>query len=255
MSLNFSPVAQQKADMWAGGPGTINSMRAVMFDYNGQQEPGPAVHVNITRHEDNKEVDQYYSVGKADTWEPTEDGLTFKPLKKGRTGLNDNCNAAYLFNSLVAAGFDADSIGEDLSVFDDMDVTFARQKIERKGLQDSNPLLVSSIERMPGEKKKPGGKPATAAAGKAAPAKTGTPAKAAPAKANAVAELAEETILEILGEAGEPVTKKKLGIKAMTKLKGNADLKKVVELINDAEWLFADDHAWTSDTDAETVTV
>lgn len=260
MGMNFNPEAQEKGSLWDGGPGTIVTMRAVMFDYNGQQEPGPSIHVHIVAHEDGKEHDEYYSVGKADTWAPSDDGLTFVPLKKGRSGANDNSNGAYLFNSLVAAGFPQDQIGEDLSIFDDMDCTFARQKIERtiKGeTKTSNPLLISSIERMPGAAKPAKGKPGTAKAPVAAAGKGAmvpkAPAKAAPAKANAAADLAEETIVEILTEAGEPVTKKKLGIKLLTKLKGNPQTKAAVEQCNDLDWLFADDRPWVSDTDAETV--
>lgn len=262
MGMNFNPGAQEKGSLWDGGPGTINTMRAVIFDYNGQQDPAPCIHVNITKHEDGKEDDEYYAVGKLETWEPSDDGLTFVPKKQGRTGANDNCNGAYLMNSLVAAGFPADSIGQDLSIFDDMDVTFARQKITRniKGEEKvSNPLLITSIERMPGAAKPAKGKPVAGKAAVAAPAGKGTMvpgkagAKAAPAKANAAAELAEETIVEILTEAGEAVTKKKLSIKLLTKLKGNPEAKKAVEQANNTDWLFADDRPWVSDTDAETV--
>lgn len=261
MPLSFNPATQQKVSMWEGGPATINAIRAVIWDYNGQQKEGPFLHVNLTAHEDSKEHDEYYGAGAIEAFVPSEDGLTLEPQKKGRTGLNDDCNASHLMNSIVGAGFDPEVIGEDLSVFDDMDVTFARQTINRviKGqAQQSNPLLVSSIERMPGEKKTAAakGKPATAAKGTMVPAKGAAkpaPGKAPAAKANAIAEAAEEAVGGVVVEAGEAITKKKLSIKLMGALKGNPDLKKILEQVNDAEWLYSADRPWGSDADAETI--
>lgn len=260
MGVSFKPSDQSKASMWEGGPGTINTLRAVTWDYNGTGDPGPFIHANITRHEDGKEIDEYYGAGDASRFKPSEDGLTFEPLKPNIKGLSDSCNAAHLINSLVAAGFSEDDLADDLSIFDDMDVNFARQAIQRKikgQEQTSNPLLVTEITRMPGEKKKPTGKPGTKAA-PAAPAGKAAPAKAAPAKGKAKdaenEEKLQDAIAEIL-ESNNPVSKKKLGQLVFAKFKKDPDVKALQALAADDDYLGGDERPWVYDAGEESLSV
>lgn len=252
--VSFAPKDQGKASKWDGGPGTLNTLRAVVWDYNGSSEPKCFVHANITGTEDGKERDEYFGVGDLDKFSPSEDGLKVVPKKKGAL-VSDSCNFAHLINSLVAAGFDPDKIGDDLSIFDDMDAVFARTKITRtiKGeSKDSDPLLVAEITRMPGEKKKVAGKPAVA--GKA------TSAAAAPKAGKAAAapdvdEQAQDLAFEVLGEQEGPISRKKLSQLVFAKAKKEPNVKDLMNRTADPEFLGADGRPWSYDADAETVVI
>jgi hypothetical protein len=207
---------------------TVKASRFELYDYDGKsQQPTLALHWTLV-DSDGLESEQYWSAGDPKFFVPSKDGKEAIPVGS-RTALAGGSNFAILISSLVNAGYPADDLGSDISVFEGMQVHVARvPQPKRSGIinrggeneREKTVLTVSKIINMPGEAPV---KKAGAAAAKATPAaaKAGTPAAAKPAAAakSAPAPAADtgdldatltDVTMEALAEAGGSMTKKDL---------------------------------------------
>lgn len=209
----------------------ITDAQTALYDYGGASEQGdvPVLAVEFTDVNGKAEI-QYYSVGKAEDWAPTEDGTGFFSTS-GKTGFNDSTNIMRFFKSLVEQGFPADKLDEgDVKVLIGLKAHVNQVVVERKGLvrtgknADRPPqvLLVTKIHHLPGGKST--GMPAkagavkTAVGGKANGAAASTPAAAA-ATADGIDAKVAEILNNALVETGEAIAKKDIGktvFKALT---------------------------------------
>jgi hypothetical protein len=224
----------------------LKSARFEMWNYNGQQAAGPALHIVFIDGED-KSHDQYYSAGKAEKSVPSDDGKYLLPTGDQK-GLNKATKAfaflASLFNA-DAAGINALLADGDVSKLDglrahiiavadkDKDGTVIKNA---KGY-DRTTLVVSKIIALPGQK--PGG----AKKGAATPAaKTTTAAPAAGGGIDpALDAKAAGYLLQILAERGGSVAKKEvptLVFQAANNAK-DADKAKLTTLVFKKEFLEA----------------
>jgi hypothetical protein len=200
------------------------------------------------------EAAQYYSMGNANDWIPSEDGGSLVAVGKA-TAIRLSTNGGLFLKALVDAGFPADQLGSDISVLDGLQAHVMQVPAPvRKGLvqkkredgKDFGPptiLVVSEIIALPGEKKKPAGAPkgkTAAAPKKAAPKKA--PGKATPGQKAAaedggdVESKATAVILEVLGELGT-ITKKELPGKIFQMRKDDPDRNALVQKVFDDAFL------------------
>lgn len=213
-----------------------------LFDYNGKVIP-PVPSLSCTlEDEEGEDVTQYWSMGSAEDWVPSEDGKQLLAIGKA-TGIRATSNGGIFLKSLLDAGFPADQLGDDISVLDGMQAHVIQVPApKRKGLAprdskfEQTILIIGEIQVMPGEKKAPAGKPKGAAKA-SAKAKT----KAAPKEEPEGGDLndkATEAIMEILAETGT-VTKKELPAKIFATMKADPDRNAIVKLVFDDEFLAA----------------
>ena len=139
---------------------TIKTVRATMFDYAGTRvnDPSPAICVEYDRG-DGETNEQYYTVGKSKDTAPSNDGKTFNNLRSDpRSGLPENSNGMIWLQAIINAGFPADKIHDDLSVFDGTDAHVNQiPALERKGLtgtKDKTILIVTKINALASERSK-----------------------------------------------------------------------------------------------------
>jgi hypothetical protein len=186
---------------------TFAEVRVVSWDYNGKVAvPVPALKINMSM-EDGTLHEQYYSLGKASDWQPSDDGKQIIAVGKA-TGLTSSSNAAQLIQSMVNCGFPEAKITEDVTCFEGLNAHMSRIPAPKRGGAPKPPredgrvfedtiLVVGSIISFPWDKKAAKGKPATA--GTAASAKPAT-AKAVPAAAAATTDDLDERCAEVLME-------------------------------------------------------
>ena len=193
-----------------------------MFDYNGQVVPAiPTLKVEMSNADLEENMLQYYSMGSAQDWMPSEDGSQLLAVGSA-TQLRKSTNGAFFLSALISAGFPAEDLGDDISNINGLQAHVIQMPAPtRKGLKPSKKeqereekygpktiLVVSEVIAMPGEKKKP-------AAGKKTGGKkpaAGSKKKATGGKKEAsgdVAEKATAVVLAIL-EAEGTIEKKKL---------------------------------------------
>jgi hypothetical protein len=97
----------------------VKEASIAMFDYNGTRPDAvPAILFKIAV-KDGEDVDQYWTVGKASDWMPSEDGKKLVAIGRA-TQINAGSNGAILLASIVNAGFPAAKISDDISCFDGM---------------------------------------------------------------------------------------------------------------------------------------
>jgi hypothetical protein len=182
-----------------------------MFDYNGTVEVGVPSIKGVLDVE-GEEMTQYWSMGSAKDWAPSEDGKMLLAVGKAEN-IRMSSNGGIFLKSLVDAGFPPDKLDDDITVLDGMECHMVRVPApERKGLKKKENeyagsiLIVSEIYKLPWEKKtaKASGKPSTS---KKAQAQT----QAKATKANPGGDVEAEAltiVLAILGEQGAvPKTK------------------------------------------------
>lgn len=92
---------------------TFTNVRFDMFDYEGKADPAPALGIDlVTGTEDgDKPIRQHWSVGNAENWAPSEDGMTVVPIGRDTT-LRKSSNFFMLVQSLLQAGV-PESVLED----------------------------------------------------------------------------------------------------------------------------------------------
>lgn len=200
----------------------ITDVQTAMYDYGGQSDSGevPVLAVEFTDVNGKAEI-QYYSLGKAEDWAPTEDGSGFVSIS-GKTGFNESTNIMRFFKSLVEQGFPSDKLDEgDVKVLIGLKAHVNQVVVERKGLvrtgknADRPPqvLLVTKIHSLPGTAK--GAAPAKASVGTKAAG--GKPNGAATAITTATASAGDDIdakVTEVLQAAlmeNSPIAKKDIG--------------------------------------------
>lgn len=218
--------------------------RIEMFDYNGKADAAaPCLRVTM-EDDDGAEHLQYFSMGKASDWQPSEDGTTVIAVGKA-TGIANSSNAAQLIASIVNAGFPTNKITDDIRWLEGIRAHLSRVPAPKRGGLVKKPredgrvfedtiLIVSEILQYPWDKKPAKGKPAggtAPAAGKPATAGTKAPASAPPADVD-IDSVCAETLLEILSEqGGGPIKKAQIAPLAMKKVKDKPYRNQVVATI------------------------
>jgi hypothetical protein len=230
---------------------TFKSCTFEMFDYNGKADPAPALKLVLDVAGD--EMTQYYSMGSAKDWIPSEDGKQLLSVGSA-TSIRLSSNGGIFLKSLVDSGFPGDKLGDDISILDGTQAHMIQvpepQRSTKKTKEQQEKeakygpktiLVVSAINRLPWEK-------ATPAGGKKAPA-TGKPVSKPAAKPAAKTETAEvsggavedkvtEFILGVLAEAGT-VMKKELPAKIFAALKDDPDKSAMVKVVFSDDFLNA----------------
>lgn len=238
---------------------TLDSVRFVLYDYDGKVQDGVlALHVKM-KDDDGTEYDQYYSAGDPKFFVPSKDGKMAMPVGS-RTALSSSSNAAQFLISLVNAGFPQEQMEADVSIFESMKVHVNRvAQPKRSGIiknasdndREKTVLIVTRIIAMPGEEPvKKGGAKTTAGTKAAAPAttKAGTkaaPKAAAPADDDDVAATLTEVVTTALAEAGGTVTKKDITGIVFRALKDHPARNQAVKLVHTDEFLASG--PWTFD--------
>jgi hypothetical protein len=236
---------------------TLISNKFALFDYNGTVTPGsPSLLVKMQDDEGN-EYDQYYSMGSAKDWMPSEDGSQLLAVGSA-TSIRISSNGGILLKSLVDAGFPVDKLGDDITILDGTVVHVIRvpapqrpgvkmtdkQKEREEKYGPATILVVSEIRTLPWDKKTPKGAPKAAAKPVGKPttkpvaAKTTVKAAPAPEPEEEVSELSEKAInavMEIL--ANGPAAKKELPAKLFQTMKEDPDRNAIVKMVFDDEFL------------------
>lgn len=227
----------------------MKECRFEMFDYQGSvPEPVPSLKVLMT-DDDGNDIDQYYSMGSAKDWIPSEDGKQLMSVGTA-TGIRASSNGGIFIKSLIDAGFPVDKMGSDISSIDGLKAHVIRVPApKRSGIKQSAKqkereekygpptlLVVGEVISLPWEKTKPKGAPA----GKKASAK----AEAAPDQGDDVSEAAINAIMEILSENGT-AAKKELPAKLFQSLKEDPNRNEIIKLAFDDNFLASG--PWTYD--------
>ena len=238
----------------------ISTVRAEMFDYAGQRanDPSPAIAVSYMRDGEDDGNKQYYTAGKAKDQIPSANGKTFDNLRPNpgdRNGLPEKSNAMMWLQSIINAGFPADKLSDDLSVFDGTSVHVnqvpAPERTGLKGTKDKTILIVTKINSLPGEKSKTKSKSTVKAGaskgkGKAATTPATTPAAAAvEGEVSEVETRAAEVLLIALASNPEGIKKAALIPKIVPLIAGDDPLRSkiVPKIIEDA--FLATQAGWT----------
>jgi hypothetical protein len=195
--------------------------------------------------EDDEEATQYYSMGSANDWIPSEDGSQLMAVGKA-SSIRMTTNGGIFLKSLIDAGFPVDKLGDDITVLDGLQAHVIRVPApKRPGLKRQNRedgkkfeetiLIVGEILTLPWEKSKPKGAPAkkTAPKGKAKPK-----SKAKPEPEGDVNDAATMAVLSILESEGT-ITKKELPSKIFQTEKENPDRNAIVKAVFDDAFLEA----------------
>lgn len=172
---------------------TITKSRFAMFDYGGKAQPVPAIMWELDAGDGTSPITQYWSVGKALDWMPSDDGKELVPIGKS-TQLVNSSNGMVLLSSVVNAGVPESKLGADISIFEGMECHVNRVAApERKGIQNRKEnqtiLVVTKIHKLPWEKGN----------GKAKAKGKGGGSKAAPAATDTAADIDAITTEFIIG--------------------------------------------------------
>ena len=135
----------------------ITSAEFTYWDYNGQTAAITALKVAFT-DDDGAEYLQYYSAGSPDRLKPSSDGKSLESIGDA-TGVTKNCNFSIFIESLVAAGFPENKLGDDIGVISGLRIfAVAKEQPKRAGIkgkvgESKVVLVVSKILLMPWDKK------------------------------------------------------------------------------------------------------
>lgn len=258
--ISIKPSDQQAGGLLDDVDVMMKECRFVIWDYNGQQEPGPALSV-VYVEEDGKESTQYYSAGKLERMVPSADGLGLEAAPgTNNTGMNDNTNASVFLRSLIEQGFPEEKIDEaegSVAVFEGTVIHVNRVVQKRKGLQQANEkpqstLVCTQIKQLPWEAEQ-AAKPAKAAPKavtsiKAANKPNGKPA-AAPQEqaATGIEDEAATAVAAVLAAEGGSCAKKSLGMKVFRVLGQSPNRSAILNLVATDDFLATEGAPWTFD--------
>ena len=221
--------------------------RFEIFDYQGKSTPVPALKVAMTSEDIEGVMEQYYSMGSANDWIPSDDGTQLVAVGKA-SNIRMTSNGGIFLKALIDAGFPVEDLGDDISALDGLQAHVIQVPAPKRSMKKTKDqeereakfgpptlLVVSEIVALPGEKKVPAGAPKKTSAKKAAPKKAAAKKeKAAPdgdVEASAVAG-----ILAILAEVGT-IAKKDLPSKIFQTMKDDPDRNAIVKVAFDDEFL------------------
>lgn len=215
----------------------IKEASFAMFDYNGRLPAVPAAKL-ILDEGDGVETIQYYSVGKASDWMPSEDGKSLTAIGKA-TALVKSSNWAVFVTALVNAGFPENKIENDISIFNGMEGHVSRVAApERKGLKkekkdyEDTILVFDKLHKLPWEKpKKKSGPPSGAGVGTTTTSTKKKDSKKKEESGSNVEEKATEFILEILSQNPDGIEKNKLPTLAFKLRKDDPDRNGLVKMV------------------------
>ena len=226
-----------------------------LWDYQGKSPvSAPALKLGMEL-EGGDTFEQYYSMGNANDWMPSEDGKSLMAVGSA-TGIRKSTNGSMFLSSLVNAGFPASKLGDDISVIVGTKAHMIqkaqpkRAGIEggdkRKGADgkeyDRTLLVVESIKELPkGVGKLAAG--AGAGKGKAAAGKGKAAADAGEAEGGGAEDVAVSAVLQLLSDS--PVLEKtKLPAEVFKIVKGSPDQAAVLKLVFSDDFLGADGRPW-----------
>lgn len=232
-----------------------------MYDYDGKVATAvPALGVTLVDVDTDEATEQYWSMGQAKDWAPSEDGSQLVSVGSA-TQLRSSSNGMIMLTSLLNAGFPPDKLGTDISDLDGLVAHMIRvdapkrtglAKAKKKG-DDGREytdtiLTVDEIVQLPWEKKKPkgapGGKKKTGGKAKAKGKAKGKAAAAADTSNDEAVEEAQAFILELLADAGDDgIPKRKLPTLVFQKRKDHPLRNAIVKLIG-SEDFFTDSDLW-----------
>lgn len=225
---------------------TFKNCRFELFDYNGKAEPVPAL--KLVLDVAGEDMTQYYSMGSTKDWIPGEDGKQLLSVGSA-TSIRLSSNGGVLLVSLVNAGFPADKLGDDISILEGLQCHMIQvpeptrnmkktkdQEEKEKKFGPKTILIVSEVQVLPWEKKKPAGAGTTKPKG--APAKPKAASKPAAEEGGDIEAKSTEFILEVLAEAGT-ITKKELPAKIFALRKDDPDKNEMIKLVFKDEFLSA----------------
>jgi len=218
---------------------TIREANVVTWDYNGSIPVGqPAIRLLLAVKE-GEDVEQYWTLGKAEDWMPSDDGKKIIGIS-GKTQMSASSNAAILLISLVKAGFPENRINdEDIGCFTGTEGHVARIPApKRPGLGPKAPradgrvfedtiLTFSTITKLPWEK---GGAKATTKGKATAKAAEPAPEAVEQGEDETVEGVAQGLLLEILGENPKGITKQQIPGLVFKKVGNRPDRNAIVQL-------------------------
>lgn len=211
------------------------------FDYNGTQQATLCLKVDM-KVEDGENVDQYFSLGAEATKNfsinDDETGL------EGDGSINRSSKYGVLIDSLVAAGFPADKIDGDVSVFDGLEAHMVRVASKRKGLAprtredgkvfEAQDFVVDKITKLPWDDKKGKGKGKDKDTG----SKKGKDKDEDSSSGDGDLESkAQDIVTGVLEDNPKGLDKKKLVAAVFQKTKGDSDANAITKLVYTDEFL------------------
>src|SRR5574343_428545 len=219
------------------GVGEITDAMFVTWDYGGEGPDIPAAKFTI-QPEEGDEIEQYFSCGKDSDWKPSKDGSRL--LAVGRaTGINTSSNFALLLASMVNAGYPEDKMTDNIKDFIGLIANWMRVPApKRPGLKpkegqeqrERTILTVGDVIKLPWEK-------AGKAAGKAKDEDSGG--------GDDLTEEAANLVMEVLVEQEGTVIKQQLPKFLFPKLKGNPNMKAILQLVQSDDFLGGDEVPWS----------
>lgn len=229
---------------------TFESVRFVMWDYNGKiPQASPAIEAKLV-NDDGEEHVQYWSMGSAKDWMPSDDGTSLVPVGTA-IAINNNANGALLIQSIVEAGFPDEEVGDDISVFDGMEAHVVRQPApKRTGLsgtkredgREPTILLVDEVVTLPWDQKKSKKSSGSKSKGTASKSKGTTSkskSKTSTKKSSGDDELEAKVTAVILGalDEADELTKQELPKVIFQAMKDDDDRNEAVKLSHNDEFL------------------
>lgn len=217
----------------------IAACQTVKFNYGGAGPEVPALLVTY-ESKDGMLADQNYSAGKLESLVPSEDGKRFVHPGGDDAKVNKSSNFAAFINSIIAAGFPAEKLGDgDVSVFEGTKIVIENlAQPKRAGLDQKEKTipLVRSIVSLPGAHHKSNGKAAT----------------------GSLNDEAISAVQEALGSAKDhTLASSKLATNVMLRLAKNHDpnANAIKKLAGDTAWLAENAERGGWSTDGDTVTL
>lgn len=227
----------------------ITEIGFVMYDYEGKiANEIPALRVAFQPYTDDWSAEdgdvhvEHFSAGDPAKIKPSDDGTTLVAVKKGdEIKVSKSSNFGLFVRSMVEAGLDDNKIDDDVTVFQPLKMHVARRAQPKRGSgiknakEDAQYLACVSIEEETLAEFNGTEAPAAPAAkgAKAAPAAKGKP------KVDPIATKADAAIATIL-ETNAIIKKTKLTTAVFQALKKDPDVKEVVALVGDDEFLGRD---------------
>lgn len=228
------------------------NVQCEMYDYGGKSDAAPCVGADLIA-EDADPVRQYWSVGSADNWEPSEGGSYMVPVGKD-SAFRKGSNIFLMLKSLEEAGFPMERLNDgDITILNGLRAHMVRKPApKREGFgqsmrrgedgkeREAKVLLVERIislpwdEEAPAETKKPKGKAAPKASGKAAPkasTKPDTDSTTSDDAGGSVEQEAKDLLTQLVIDGGGNVAKKDIPSAAFKILGSNPHRNSILALL------------------------
>jgi len=232
---------------------TLKKVMFEMFDYEGKSDPAPSLGIDLVtgdEGEGDKPYRNHWSVGGAENWVPSDDGMEIIPIGKD-TMPRKTSNLFFLVTSLLEAGVPESVLDSGrIDFLEGLKCHIIRKDPPKRGNlpaggmrrgrdgkdyeKDGKVYAVSKIyEPYPWDSKKG----ATKAAKKDEKVSTGSDLDS---KAKAV-------LVQLIAEGGGKTSKKEIPTKGFALIQADADKNKVLGLLFKDAWMTANGFAVDSD--------